>query len=64
MSMHRLRIGMVQINTTVGDFRGNTQRILQAIVEGKSLGADLLTFPELAICGYAQCYSASGVEVL
>ena len=49
--MRRLRIGMAQINTTVGDFKGNTQRILGA-AEARSLGVDLLTFPELAVCGY------------
>ena len=43
---------MAQINTTVGDFKGNTEKILEAIDEGRSLGVDLLTFPELAICGY------------
>jgi len=48
----RLRIGMAQINTTVGDFAGNRQKILKAISEARSLGVDLLTFPELAICGY------------
>ena len=50
--MRRLRIGMAQINTTVGDFKGNTEKILEAIGQGRSLGVDLLTFPELAICGY------------
>jgi NAD+ synthase (glutamine-hydrolysing) len=50
--MRRLRIGMAQVNTTVGDFKGNTEKILEAIAEGKSLGVDLITFPELAICGY------------
>jgi len=50
--MRRLRIGMAQINTTVGDFKGNIQKILEAITQAKSLGVDLLTFPELAICGY------------
>jgi NAD+ synthase (glutamine-hydrolysing) len=50
--MRRLRLGMAQINTTVGDFKGNTERILESIGEGKSRGVDLLTFPELAICGY------------
>ena len=50
--MRKLRIGMAQINTTVGDFAGNTQKILEAIAEARSLGVDLLTFPELAICGY------------
>jgi NAD+ synthase (glutamine-hydrolysing) len=48
----RLRIGMAQINTTVGDFAGNRQKILKAIGEARSLDVDLLTFPELAICGY------------
>jgi NAD+ synthase (glutamine-hydrolysing) len=43
---------MAQINTTVGDLEGNTQQILKAIAEARSLGVDLLTFPELAICGY------------
>ncbi len=50
--MRRLRIGMAQINTTVGDFAGNVQKILESISEARSLGVDLLTFPELAICGY------------
>ena len=50
--MRKLRIGMSQINVTVGDFAGNTQKILKAIAEARSLGVDLLTFPELAICGY------------
>jgi NAD+ synthase (glutamine-hydrolysing) len=50
--MRKLRIGMAQINTTVGDFAGNTRRILEAVAEARSLGVDLLAFPELAICGY------------
>jgi len=50
--MRRLRIGMAQINTTVGDFLGNKKKILRAIDEARALGIDLLTFPELAICGY------------
>ncbi|MFC2071091.1 NAD+ synthase [Chloroflexota bacterium] len=50
--MQRLRIGMAQLNMTVGDFAGNTRKILEAINESRSLGVDLLTFPELAICGY------------
>jgi len=48
----RLRIGMAQINNTVGDFSGNRQKILKAIKLARSLGVDLLTFPELAVCGY------------
>ncbi len=52
VNTRRLRIGMAQLNTTVGDFGGNRQKILRAIKEAKALGVDLLTFPELAICGY------------
>jgi NAD+ synthase (glutamine-hydrolysing) len=43
---------MAQINTTVGDFTGNQRKILKAIEEAKAAGVDLLTFPELAVCGY------------
>jgi len=50
--LKRLRLGMAQVNTVVGDFAGNTQKILGAINEARSLEVDLLTFPELAICGY------------
>jgi len=50
--MRRLRIGMAQINTTVGDFVGNTEKILKAIADARCLGLDLVTFPELAITGY------------
>jgi NAD+ synthase (glutamine-hydrolysing) len=50
--MRRLRIGMAQINATVGDFKGNTQKILEGVAQARSLGVDLITFPELAICGY------------
>jgi len=47
-----LRIGLAQINAIVGDFGGNTKKILQAVDNARSLGVDLLTLPELAICGY------------
>lgn len=50
--MRQLRLGMAQINTTVGDFKGNTKKILEAVSQAKVLGVDLLTFPELAVCGY------------
>ncbi|MGQ9546023.1 MAG: NAD+ synthase [Dehalococcoidia bacterium] len=50
--MHNIRVGMAQINSTVGDLGGNTKKILEFINQAKSLGVDLLTFPELAITGY------------
>ena len=48
----QLRVGIAQINTTVGDFSGNRRIILEAISEARASNVDLLTFPELAICGY------------
>jgi len=50
--MRRLRIAMAQINTTVGDFDGNVKKILGAIDTARTLKADIVTLPELAICGY------------
>jgi NAD+ synthase (glutamine-hydrolysing) len=52
LDTRRLRLGMAQINTTVGDFAGNQRKILQSIEEARTAGVDLLTFPELAVCGY------------
>jgi len=49
--MQPLRLGMAQINPTVGDLSNNTKKIIKFINEAKSLGVDLLTFPELAITG-------------
>jgi len=50
--LHNIRVGIAQINSTVGDLSGNTKKIVQFIDQAKSLGVDLLTFPELAITGY------------
>jgi len=48
----RLRVAIAQINVTVGDFAGNTARIMGRVAEARDLGADVVVFPELAICGY------------
>ncbi|MFH0942391.1 MAG: NAD+ synthase [Chloroflexota bacterium] len=50
--MRRLRLGMAQVNTTVGDFSGNTEIILKYLDKARALKVDLVTFPELALCGY------------
>ena len=52
VELRRLRIGLAQINLTVGDFKGNVRKIKETIDQARTLGVDLLTFPELAICGY------------
>jgi len=50
--MRTLRLGMGQINPTVGNLGGNTQKIVQYIHNAKEMGTELLTFPELSIPGY------------
>ena len=40
------------MNTTVGDFAGNAARIREAALLARQAGADLVAFPELALCGY------------
>jgi len=47
-----LRIGMAQLNTTVGDLEGNTRRISQTIDRARDLSVDIVCFPELSIPGY------------
>jgi len=50
--MRTLRLAMAQINCTVGDIVGNTKKIIGQILKAKDIGADVVTFPELAITGY------------
>lgn len=47
-----MRIGIAQINTTVGDIEKNCERILAAYRELDGEGADLVLTPELSVCGY------------
>jgi len=47
-----MKIGVAQINTTVGDLAGNRSLIIEAYRDFVERGVDLVTFPELAVCGY------------
>lgn len=47
-----LKIAVAQIDTTVGDFAGNAQKILTLGRRAEREGADMVLFPELAVCGY------------
>ena len=47
-----LRIAIAQINTTVGDIRGNEAKILAAYRRGLAEKVDLVVVPELAVTGY------------
>jgi NAD+ synthase (glutamine-hydrolysing) len=47
-----VKIALGQINPTVGDFAGNAAKIIDFSTRAKSLGAGLILFPELSVCGY------------
>mgnify|MGYP001115867416 FL=1 len=47
-----MKIVMAQINTLVGDIKGNTQRILDVCVDQSALCVDMVVFPELTLTGY------------
>jgi NAD+ synthase (glutamine-hydrolysing) len=50
--VRQLRIGLAQVNVTVGDIEGNTRRVLDEIERARPLGVDLVAFPELCLTGY------------
>jgi NAD+ synthase (glutamine-hydrolysing) len=50
--MRSLRVGLGQINATVGDLDGNVAKILEFAGRARDLGCDLVAFPELAVTGY------------
>ena len=47
-----MNIALAQINPTVGDFVGNAAKIVQNAIRAREAGAEVVLFPELAICGY------------
>ena len=48
-----LRIAMAQFDFPVGDVAGNRERIARMIAEARDeYAADIVLFPELALCGY------------
>ena len=47
-----MKIALAQINTTIGDFAGNRDKLLAAYRRGVEAGADLVLAPELATTGY------------
>jgi NAD+ synthase (glutamine-hydrolysing) len=47
-----MKIALAQFNPTVGDFAGNTARILSLAAQAQGRGAGLAVFTELCLCGY------------
>src|SRR6516225_5163492 len=47
-----MKLALAQFNPTVGDFAGNTARILALAAQAKERGAELAVYSELCLCGY------------
>ncbi len=47
-----MKIAIAQLNYHIGNFRQNTNKIIEAIEEAKKQQADLIVFSEMSICGY------------
>ena len=47
-----MKIALAQFNPTVGDFAGNSARILSLSAQAYERGAGLVVFSELCLCGY------------
>ncbi len=47
-----MRIGIAQVNSSVGDIENNTVLITNTISRGREQNLDLIIFPELVLCGY------------
>jgi NAD+ synthase (glutamine-hydrolysing) len=47
-----VKIGLLQLNATVGDFSGNSKKLLEAYRKACAQGAELVVASELFLCGY------------
>jgi len=47
-----MKISIAQINYHIGNFEGNTSKMIAAIEEAKAAGSDIVCFSELATTGY------------
>ena len=50
--MRRIRVGLAQINPTVGAIEANARLVLDWMERARAVGCDLVAFPELALTGY------------
>ncbi len=50
--MRTLKVTMAQLNPTVGDLKGNRDKVLHAVGQARVDGSGLVVFPELVLTGY------------
>ncbi len=47
-----MKVALAQLNYTIGDFGGNSAKMISAIEQAKNDGAELVVFSELSVTGY------------
>jgi NAD+ synthetase len=47
-----LKIGLLQLNSTIGDFAANRQKLFAGYEKACALGGEFILAPELFLCGY------------
>ncbi|MFB0555587.1 MAG: NAD+ synthase [Phycisphaerae bacterium] len=47
-----MRIALAQFNPSVGDIKGNTDKMKKLSIRAYELGTDIVIFPEMSVCGY------------
>lgn len=47
-----MKIALAQLDYHIGNFEGNLEKMLAAVEQARSRGADLVCFGELSVCGY------------
>jgi NAD+ synthase (glutamine-hydrolysing) len=48
----QLRIGLAQVNATVGDLAGNSDKVIEWTMRAAEQGAGIVVFPEMMLTGY------------
>ena len=47
-----MRVFVAQLNPILGDLENNTQKVIDALKRAREVGAEIVLFSELTICGY------------
>jgi NAD+ synthase (glutamine-hydrolysing) len=50
--MRRVRVGLAQVNPTVGAIEGNARMVVDWMARARLAGCDIVAFPELTLTGY------------
>jgi NAD+ synthase (glutamine-hydrolysing) len=50
--MRRVRVGLAQVNATVGAVEANARLVIAGMDRARALGCDIVAFPELVLTGY------------